>query len=63
MTVYRGSDGRYYSDEDVWVRLERESWRVFCWNTETGVEVMENDDGELVFLAPVDDEREETASR
>lgn len=63
MTVYRGSDGRYYTDEDVWVRLENSSWNVCCWDTETGVEVMENDDHELVFLAPVDDGREMPSRR
>lgn len=61
MTVYRGSDGRRYTDEDVWVHLENDRWNVFCWDTESGLEVMENSDGDLVFLDPIRDERE-TAS-
>ncbi|ELZ82564.1 hypothetical protein C453_15803 [Haloferax elongans ATCC BAA-1513] len=54
---YSGSDGQYYSDTEIWERLEDGIWRVCCWNAETGEEWMETDAGELVHLAPAPDEQ------
>lgn len=54
MTDYWGSDGRGYADHEVWERLERGDWDVCCWDDQTGVEVVETDDEELLFLVPVD---------
>lgn len=51
-TVYVGTDGRLYSDEDIWPRLETETWTVCCWDNETGREVVETEEGELLFLTP-----------
>lgn len=54
MTDYWGSDGRGYADHEVWEQLERGDWTVCCWDDQTGVEVVETDDEELLFLVPVD---------
>ncbi|SEL51348.1 hypothetical protein SAMN04488691_105154 [Haloferax larsenii] len=54
---YSCSDGQQYSEVEIWERLEDGIWRVCCWNSETGEEWMETDDGELVHLAPVPDEQ------
>lgn len=53
MTVYRGSDGGTYTDEDIWERLESDVWDVFCWSDETGLEVVHTKREELLFLQPV----------
>ena len=52
-TIYECSDGGYYSDVQVWERLESEAWRVCCWEAETGREWVENEDGELLMLDPI----------
>ncbi|WP_255150969.1 hypothetical protein [Halorarius halobius] len=52
MDDYRGSDGRSYDEEDVWTRLERGEWSVCCFDPETGLEVVETADDELLFLTP-----------
>lgn len=54
MTDYWGSDGRQYADREVWERLEQGEWRVCCWDDETGVEVVETGDEELLFLMPAE---------
>ncbi|MFB6170843.1 MAG: hypothetical protein ABEJ06_06805 [Haloarculaceae archaeon] len=54
MTVYRGSDGGYYTDADVIHHLEREDWTVHSWEPVTGAEVFETADGERLKLQPVD---------
>jgi hypothetical protein len=54
MTDYCGSDGRGYADQEVWERLECGDWTVCCWDEETGLEVVETDEGELLFLVPTD---------
>ncbi|WP_255195069.1 hypothetical protein [Halorarius litoreus] len=54
MSDYRGSDGRCYGDRDVWERLEQGEWSVCCWDEETGLEVVETDDNDLLFLVPKD---------
>lgn len=51
--VYICSDGRYVGDADVWERFESEVWRPCCWDTETGYEWVETNDGELLLLVPV----------
>lgn len=52
-TVYEGSDGRYYTDVQLWERLESEAWVPFCWDPETGEEWVETPAGELLALTPV----------
>lgn len=52
MAIYRGSDGEYYTDRDIWNRLEDRVWRVCCWDVRTGMEVIETEEGDLLFLAP-----------
>lgn len=62
MSDYWGSDGRRYADREMWERLEAGVWSVCCWDEETGVEVVETDAGELLFLVPVDRQSVETYS-
>lgn len=52
-TVYECSDGGYYSDVQVWERLESGTWRPCCWDADTGREWVENDEEELLLLDPV----------
>nr|WP_241429861.1 hypothetical protein [Haloferax larsenii] len=56
-SFYACSDGRYYSDVQIWEHLERDIWHVCCWDSETGGEWMETDGGELLHLAPVTEEQ------
>lgn len=60
MRYYRCSNGTYYSDEEIWERLEAGVWSVCCWDGETGEEWMESDEGRLLHLAPVDVVERET---
>ena len=52
-TVYRGSDGEYYGDADIWERFEAEDWTPCCWDVESGCEWVGARDGELLALEPV----------
>ncbi|MFB6125246.1 MAG: hypothetical protein ABEJ59_04740 [Halanaeroarchaeum sp.] len=56
MTTYRGSDGRTYTDEEIWYRLETGAWRVCCWDAESGTEWVEANSATLLSLVPVDAE-------
>lgn len=51
--VYRGSDGRFYGEVDLWEHLEAGRWRPLCWNADTGVEWVERADRSLLALTPV----------
>lgn len=51
-TVYRGSDGRFYGDVDIWDRLESRTWAPCCWDEQTGVEWVETKDEQLLVLIP-----------
>ncbi|SEO68588.1 hypothetical protein SAMN04487948_104173 [Halogranum amylolyticum] len=51
--IYRCSDGKYYGDVDIWKRLESGTWTPCCWDTESGKEWMETQDGELLILEPI----------
>ncbi|SEP18577.1 hypothetical protein SAMN04487948_11953 [Halogranum amylolyticum] len=52
-TIYRGSDGEYYGDVDLWERFESGVWTPQCWNTETGREWVETQDDEVLCLTPI----------
>lgn len=52
-TIYRGSDGQYYGDVDLWERFESGVWTPQCWNTETGREWVETEDNEVLCLTPI----------
>ena len=52
-TIYRCSDGSYYSDVQVWERFETGQWSPCCWDVDTGREWVENDTEELLCLDPV----------
>ncbi|WP_129113199.1 hypothetical protein [Halegenticoccus tardaugens] len=54
MRVYEGSDGRYYTECDLWERFESDTWRPCMWEPETGREFVETDRADLLSLAPVD---------
>ncbi|SEO83229.1 hypothetical protein SAMN04487948_105378 [Halogranum amylolyticum] len=51
--IYRGSDGRYYGDVDIWERFESGAWTPCVWDTESGVEWVETEDEELLSLVPL----------
>lgn len=51
-TVYRGSDGRFYGDVDIWDRLESSTWVPCCWDEQSGVEWVETMDEQLLALVP-----------
>lgn len=52
--LYRGSDGRYYTDYGICRRFESGAWSACMWDDEAGWEVVETGDGELLRLDPVD---------
>ncbi|SEO19454.1 hypothetical protein SAMN04487948_10118 [Halogranum amylolyticum] len=52
-SIYRCSEGGYYGDVDIWEQLESGTWTPHCWDTETGIEWMETEDGELLVLEPI----------
>ncbi|SEP03017.1 hypothetical protein SAMN04487948_11164 [Halogranum amylolyticum] len=52
-TAYSGSDGYYYGDVDLWQQFECGVWIPFCWDTETGIEWVEAQDGEILTLTPI----------
>jgi hypothetical protein len=52
-TVYRGSNGRYYGDVDVWERLEAETWVPCFWDVTSGNEWMKTQGQELLALIPI----------
>lgn len=54
MSDYWGSDGRRYDDREIWERLEGGRWRVCCWDDESGMEVVETVEGDLLFLVPTE---------
>lgn len=54
MSDYWGSDGRRYADQEIWERLEGDRWQVCCWDEESGLEVVETADGDLLFLVPTE---------
>lgn len=54
MKFYRCSNGNFYSEEEIWERLEAGVWRPFCWDDQTGEEWMESADEQILYLDPVD---------
>lgn len=52
-TVYRGSDGNYYGDADIWERFEAGDWTPCCWDADSGAEWVETDSGGLLALEPI----------
>ena len=56
MTVYAGSNGRFYTDRDVCVRFESGEWSPCMWNVDERWEVVENEARNLVWLVLVDEE-------
>lgn len=54
MADYRASNGKYYSDKEVWEHLENEEWSICCWDEETGKEWVITEDDRLVCLIPTD---------
>lgn len=51
-TIYRGSDGQYYGDVDLWKRFEPGIWIPCCWDEESGTEWVETEAGDLLVLIP-----------
>lgn len=54
MTEYECTDGRTYTDEQIWERLESGAWRTCCWDTETGTEWVVDDTDDLLCLVPTE---------
>lgn len=52
-TVYLSSEGEFFGDAEVWERLESGVWIPRCWDTETGREWVETQNGDLLLLIPV----------
>lgn len=55
MRYYRGSDGEYYSERDIWERLESGAWSVFGWDEESGQEWFEARGEVILCLDPVEE--------
>ncbi|WP_199174710.1 hypothetical protein [Halegenticoccus soli] len=54
MSVYEGSNGRYYTENDLWERFESGAWTPRMWETDTGREIVETEAEEVLMLAPTD---------
>lgn len=54
MRRYRGSDGQRYTDSELWQKLERGEWSVFCWDVDSQLQVVETEGEDLLFLHPTD---------
>lgn len=53
VTVYQCSDGNYYTGEQLWARLESETWQPCCWDPDDGREWVRTADDDLLALVPV----------
>ena len=53
-SVYEGSDGHYYTEREMWRRLESAEWTVRCWDDSTGREWVITSEEELLALTPID---------
>ncbi len=53
MEVYQGSNGRYYTDLEVWERLEAEEWTPLAWDSASGDEWMSTPAGDVLHLKPI----------
>lgn len=53
MSIYRGSDGRYFTDQDVCLRIESGDWRFGIWDESSGLELVETRNGEALMLEPI----------
>lgn len=53
--MYRGSDGRFVSEQQLWERLELGQWRVLCWDERSGEEWVETEREDLLHFDPVDE--------
>ena len=53
MRVYQGSDGRYYTEWDIWERFESDEWRPCMWDPAAGWELVETEGKSLLRLHPV----------
>ena len=51
--MYQASDGRYYSEIELWERYESGAWEFCMGETSTGQEVVETGRGELLLLTPI----------
>jgi hypothetical protein len=53
-SVYTGSDGRRYTEREIWRRLEAGEWTVCCWDASTGQEWVITPEDELLALTPIE---------
>ena len=52
-TLYRGSNGCYYTAEQVWHHYETDAWEYRERDSESGCEVVETRTGRTMTIAPV----------
>ncbi|WP_152418828.1 hypothetical protein [Natronorubrum sulfidifaciens] len=53
-TLYKGSDGRYYTDHQLTKRLESERWKRCIRQQEPDRQLVETSDGCLLLLTATD---------
>ena len=54
-TIYQASDGRYYSETELWQQYESGEWAFCAGEASTGQEVVRTDRGALLLLTPIRD--------
>lgn len=52
-TIYQASDGRYYSERELWQQYESGEWEFCAGEESTGQEVVRIDGGALLLLTPI----------
>ncbi|WP_435332596.1 hypothetical protein [Haloarchaeobius sp. TZWWS8] len=52
MAVFVGSDGNYYTASEVVEHIEADEWTPQLWDEETGRELVETQQGEVLLLIP-----------
>lgn len=51
--IYQASDGRYYSEGELWQQYESGEWEFCAGEESTGQEVVRIDGGALLLLTPI----------
>ena len=51
--MYQGSDGDYYSEDELWRQYESGRWQFCMGEVDTGREVVQTETGDLLTLTPV----------
>lgn len=51
--MYQASNGRYYSEYELWEHYESGEWEYCTGESTTGQEVVQTERGELLLLTPI----------